>query len=169
MGAKIFKSIKNGTLAELVGNNDHGVVLLLQNGEERILAPSTFKRWWKETQVETPKTTAPTPTGNMQENFILAANKMAELVGAELFVRPNTKNYNFRKEGVIYLWFTVTKTGVTLYAKSKAIGTKYPHIKVNHNFDVKIQIDKWNTEVYNTIREIHDLSLDYQLSRKQAK
>lgn len=186
METKYFKSVKTNAVAELVGQNEHGVILLLEDGEERILATSTFKRWWK--AVEQPKpqakqrktrattqsiTTSPTVVTDSLEGihkeFIVSAHKLAEAVNSELFVRPNTKSYNLRKDNTIYLFFQLTKKGVTLYAKTKAIGEGFTYTKVNHNFDAKILFDSWNTETYNQLRRIHDLSLQYQASRKTKK
>lgn len=180
METKYYKSVKTNAVAELVGKNEHGVILLLEDGEERVLALSTLKRWWKAVdyipQESTPKQRKTTSLvmetedlDGIHKEFIVSAHKLAEAVNSELFVRPNTKNYNLRKDGTIYLFFVLTKKGVVLHAKTKAIGTGFTYTKVNHNFDAKILFDTWNTETYNQLRRIHDLSLQYQTAKKTVK
>ena len=36
MDTKYYRSVKTNEVAELVGHNEHGVILLLNNGEERV-------------------------------------------------------------------------------------------------------------------------------------
>lgn len=180
METKYYKSVKTNAVAELVGKNEHGVILLLEDGEERVLALSTLKRWWKAVDyIPQEATQKPQNIKNssikindlegVHKEFIISAHKLAETFDSELFVRPSTKSYNLRKNGTIYLFFTLTKKGVVLHAKTKAIGESFSHTKVNHNFDAKILFDTWNTETYNKLRRIHDLSIQYQKAKKVKK
>lgn len=48
MSSKLFKSIKNGTIAKLVAENGDSVMLhILDTDEEKVIASATLKRWWK--------------------------------------------------------------------------------------------------------------------------
>ncbi len=44
---KIYKSVKNGTLAKLIDLNDNGAIFEMEDGSQKEFAMSTFKRWWK--------------------------------------------------------------------------------------------------------------------------
>ena len=44
---KIYKSVKNGTLAKLIDLNDRGVTFEMEDGSQKEFSMSTFKRWWK--------------------------------------------------------------------------------------------------------------------------
>lgn len=195
MDSKYYQSIKTNQVAELVGQNEHGSILLLPNGEERILATSTLKRWWKqvpkqEVVVEKPEVkeqqvepltmevkpnnkkkkpqveslAVPTDLTGLNKDFVEAIVKICEVTGSELFIRPSTGSYNLKKQGKIYLFFKLTGKGIVLYTKGKALeGSGIEFITVNHNFDAKILFTEWDTETYNTLRNICDLSLRYRL------
>ena len=187
--SKYFKSLKTGKVAELVADSEQKVVLLFENGEERELAHSTFKRWWKVTdeeahiehheETQSNEDTASdasisnldVPEGEtIQDKILVAAMKLAEASSSELFVREGTKNYNFRKNGVIYFWFTLTKSGVTLRAKSKATKNLKLSIEpkhMNHNYDLRFDITEWSTTAYELVRQLHDASLVYQMAAKK--
>lgn len=184
---KLYQSKKNNKIAELIGENEHGVIILLDDGDERILAPSTFKRWWKPLELHEEETAvAKEPqqepvkelpsvepileaTDNkLHQQFLIAAEKLAQVYEAELFVRPDGKSYNFRKNGRIYFVFILNKEFVTIRAKSKAIGEKYAYTAVNHNFDVSIKVKSWDSTTYEMLRELHNMSLTYQLSKEQS-
>jgi hypothetical protein len=179
--AKYYKSVKTGVIAELVGKNEHGVILLLDNGEERVLATSTLKRWWTELskapQLEMLPETQKTDTEfaedasskftGLHKQFITAINKFVETSGSELFFRETMGTYNLINDGTIYLWFKLTRNGVNVFVKSKAVGTDFAHTPLNHNFDMKIVFTSWDTKSYHTLRKLHDLSLKYQASKKK--
>lgn len=44
---KIYKSVKNGTLAKLIDLNDTRVTFEMEDGSQKEFSMSTFKRWWK--------------------------------------------------------------------------------------------------------------------------
>lgn len=175
--AKYYKSVKTGVIAELVGKNEHGVILLLDNGEERVLATSTLKRWW--TEMDGPaQPTAPQPAPSVDEDvtskftglhkqFITAITKLVETSNSNLFFRETMGTYNLINNGTIYLWFKLTRKGINVFVKSKAVGTDFTHTKLNHNFDMKITFDEWNAKSYSTLRKLHDSSLRYQLNKKK--
>lgn len=59
--SKLFKSIKNGTIAELLVENGDSVGLhILDTDEEKIIASSTLKRWWKPYEDDWKETKEPT-------------------------------------------------------------------------------------------------------------
>ena len=64
--------------------------------------------------------------------------------------------------------FILNKEFVTIRAKSKAIGEKYAYTAVNHNFDVSIKVKSWDSTTYEMLRELHNMSLTYQLSKEQS-
>lgn len=178
--AKYYKSVKTGTIAELVGKNEHGVILLLDNGEERVLATSTLKRWWTEisktSQLEMLAETeaAPTPTEDttssftgLHKQFMTAITKLLETNGSEMFFRETMSTYNLMNGGTIYLWFTFTRKSVNVFVKSKAVGTDFTYTPRNHNYDMKIVFTEWNTKAYHTLRKLHDSSLKYQINKKK--
>ena len=179
--AKYYKSVKTNAIAELVGKNEHGVILLLDNGEERVLAQSTLKRWWVEVEAPTtPKTVkstlalaeVTTPedlsefTG-LHKQFMNAIKKLLETSGTEMFYRETTKTYNLTSNNTIYLWFKLTRNNINVFVKSKAVGTDFVYTPVNHNFDMKIVFTEWNSKSYNTVRKLHDLSLNFQNNKKK--
>lgn len=254
---KIYKSRRNGKMAELVQKEDSGdVIVMLDDGSERHLAASSFKRWWRpaedvevaeyvaqhearpavEAPAEEPATepaeeapaveqpqdvpaeevpaeeptaeVAEAPTEQapveapaeapartrkksvnteskpkrrvvrelpeeikkMHENFMLSAQKLAETANSDLFKRATeAHNWNFRKDGAIYLWFALTRNGVIIRAKSKAIGDKFKYEKIVHNYDARIFVDKWDASVHDMLYELHQMSLTYQLAKKQSK
>ncbi len=47
-----YKCTRNEQVAELVGYNDGVVILRLEDGEEKIIAESTLKRWWQRIEGE---------------------------------------------------------------------------------------------------------------------
>lgn len=179
--AKYYKSVKTGKLAELVGKNEHGVILLLDNGEERILAASTLKRWWVEVdtspQLEMLAETEPIKSPHQEEassdltgihkQFLTAITKLLETSGSRMFFRETMGTYNLINDGTIYLWFKFTRKGVNVFAKSKAVGLDFTYTPRNHNYDMKIVFDEWNTKAYHTLRKLHDSSLKYQASKKK--
>lgn len=106
----------------------------------------------------------------MHENFMLSAQKLAETANSDLFKRATeAHNWNFRKDGAIYLWFALTRNGVIIRAKSKAIGDKFKYEKIVHNYDARIFVDKWDASVHDMLYELHKMSLTYQLAKKQSK
>lgn len=255
---KIYKSRRNGKMAELVQKEDNGdVIMMLDDGSERHLAASSFKRWWRPAEdaevaeyiaqhdappaveepatepakeapaveqpqeVSTEETPVEEPTAEvveapaeevpaeqahveapaeapartrkksvnteskpkrqvvrelpeeikkMHENFMLSAQKLAETANSDLFKRATeAHNWNFRKDGAIYLWFALTRNGVIIRAKSKAIGDKFKYEKIVHNYDARIFVDKWDANVHDMLYELHQMSLTYQLTKKQSK
>ena len=243
---KIYKSRRNGKMAELVQKEDNGdVIVMLDDGSERHLAASSFKRWWRPAEdaevaeyiaqheappaveepagepatepteeapaveqpqdvpaeepaaevaevpaeqapVEAPAKTSkkavkaeskrqvvrelPEEIKKMHENFMLSAQKLAETANSDLFKRATeAHNWNFRKDGAIYLWFALTRNGVIIRAKSKAIGDKFKYEKIVHNYDARIFVDKWDANVHDMLYELHQMSLTYQLTKKQSK
>lgn len=248
---KIYKSRRNGKMAELVQKEDNGdVIVMLDDGSERHLAASSFKRWWRPAEdaevaeyvaqheappaveapaeepatepaeeapaveqpqdvpaeepaaevaeapteevpivqapVEAPAKTSKKPVKaeskrhvvrelpeeikKMHENFMLSAQKLAETANSDLFKRATeAHNWNFRKDGAIYLWFALTRNGVIIRAKSKAIGDKFKYEKIVHNYDARIFVDKWDANVHDMLYELHQMSLTYQLAKKQSK
>lgn len=179
--AKYYKSVKTGVIAELVGKNEHGVILLLDNGEERVLASSTLKRWWTElTKAPQLEMLPETPEPNviledetsskftgLHKQFITAIKKFLETSGSEMFFRDTMGTYNLTNGGTIYLWFKLTRKGVNVFVKSKAVGTDFTYTPLNHNFDMKIVFEEWNTKAYHTLRKLHDSSLKYQTDKKK--
>lgn len=179
--AKYYKSVKTGVIAELVGKNEHGVILLLDNGEERVLAASTLKRWWTEltkapqlemlTEAQEANTAPEDDTSSnftgIPKQFMTAIKKFVETSGSELFFRETMGTYNLINNGTIYLWFKFTRKGVNVFVKSKAVGTDYTYTPLNHNFDMKVVFNEWNSKAYHTLRKLHDASLRYQINKKK--
>lgn len=183
---KYFKSVKTNEVAELVGKSKNGVVLLLSNGEERVLALSTLKRWWVGVDETAPSKPPRKPVRRVSKSkklevteedvanlegthkqFVTAILKLTQTVGSEMFIRETTGSYNLTTDGTIYLLFKLTKAGVNVFVKSKAVGTGFEHTTVNHNFDMRVTFSEWNTKCYNTLRQLHDLSLQYQTNKKK--
>lgn len=183
---KYYKHESNGSVAELVGKNENGVILLLDNGEERVLALSTFSRWWKAvnkvTRVEAPsnkQTRKPKDTNNkvpitdelvdnlqgVSKQLITTIMKLSETYNSNSFKRTTTGSYNLTKDGIIYLLVRLNKKGGTIYTKSKALGDKVDYIKTSGNFDAKIYITDWDSNIYKQVRKIHDLAINYQITK----
>lgn len=178
---KYYKHESNDSVAELVGKNSNGVILLLENGEERVLALSTFNRWWKPL-VDKPKSKSKVKVVNTNNKVPITDDLIQELqgVGQQLittlvkfsetyncgsFKRTTTGSYNLTKDGVIYLLVRLNKKGGTIYTKSKALGDKVEYSKTSGNFDAKINIVDWSSYTYKQVRKIHDLAINYQITK----
>ena len=179
---KYYKCISNDAVAELVGKNNNGVILLLENGEERVLALSTLNRWWRELDEEPKPKAKVKPKANsnnkvpitedvinqlqgVQKQLVTTILKLSETYNSNAFIRTTTGSYNLTKDGTIYLYIRLTKSGATLYTKSKALDNGIEYIKTSGNLNAKISITDWSSQVYKQVRKIHDLAINYQITK----
>lgn len=187
-----YKSLRNGQTATLLAHNKNGVLLQLETGEEKIIAESTLKRWWKlleneslgmETPTQEQPITRVTPTedNDFYSQMLLSEkqlesplitdvfnlfHKIAEVNQTQLQPYPTTKGfYTLKHKGKIYMAFTASSKSVTLWLKDKAVGQVAKSTYVNHSFDTRLNITQWNTDVYKQITELHDKSLRYHVNK----
>jgi hypothetical protein len=185
---KKYRHKTNNILAELVEKNKSGVVLHLESGEQKAVALSTFYRWWKEvednqvTRIDKPVDKPfdkPKYTGNKvpitddvvdnlqgtTKQLIATLVKLSQPYQTDTFIRTTTGSYNFTKDGTIYLFVRVNKKGGTIYTKSKALEDKVEYNTTSGSLDAKINIADWNSNIYKQVKEIHDLAINYQITK----
>ena len=169
-----FKSIKGEQTAELLARNENGVILRFEDGEERIVAENTLKRWWKPIPEDGDEAETPVELfekdkdfDSLHSNLIAFMNKMEEEMGITIFKSDKVKGfYSLKKDGKMYMVIILSGLqGATLWLRSKAIEGICEYRKMKHMFDARVTISEWNLSSYDLVVKRHNLSLNYQATK----
>lgn len=103
--------------------------------------------------------------GHPLKDFI---EQLATERGTEVFKATVPSFRSLKVDGKMYMAFTFSKKGITLWMRSKAVQDLTPFKKMNHMFDARVHFDKETKENKEKITKLLDASLEFQ-KNKQAK